>query len=163
MLDLLGHTGAVITPRAGSRFAGGVEREGAEDQVEGRARGRDSDPARRRILATSGRLRYNSCHAFPRTRDDLRYRLADLEAQGSGHLLFVIQGDRMLLIHKKKGLGAGKINGPGGRLEPGETPARCAVREVQEELGVTVREPEWAGRLHFQFLDGYSIRGDVFV
>ncbi|MBI4864879.1 MAG: 8-oxo-dGTP diphosphatase [Candidatus Riflebacteria bacterium] len=78
-------------------------------------------------------------------------------------LLFVIQGDRMLLIHKKTGLGAGKINGPGGRLDGGETPVECAVREVQEELCITVRDPRWAGRLHFQFLDGYSIRGDVFV
>ena len=33
-------------------------------------------------------------------------------------LLFVIRDGQMLLIHKKKGLGAGKINGPGGRIEP---------------------------------------------
>ena len=27
---------------------------------------------------------------------------------------------------------------PGGRLEPGETPEQCVVREVNEELGITV-------------------------
>jgi len=52
-------------------------------------------------------------------------------------LLFVIKDGQVLLIHKKKGLGAGKINGPGGRLEPGETPEQAAIREVQEELLVT--------------------------
>ncbi|MEO1370466.1 MAG: NUDIX domain-containing protein, partial [Acidobacteriota bacterium] len=44
-------------------------------------------------------------------------------------LVFVIDGGRILLIRKKRGLGAGKVNGPGGRLEAGETPVQCAVRE----------------------------------
>jgi 8-oxo-dGTP diphosphatase len=39
------------------------------------------------------------------------------------NLCFVTRGDEVLLIHKKRGLGAGKINGPGGRIEPGETAA----------------------------------------
>ena len=33
-------------------------------------------------------------------------------------LLFVLRDGQALLIHKKRGLGAGKINGPGGRLMP---------------------------------------------
>jgi hypothetical protein len=36
-------------------------------------------------------------------------------------LLFVVAGGRILLIRKKRGLGAGKINGPGGRIEDGES------------------------------------------
>ena len=35
-----------------------------------------------------------------------------------------------MLIRKKRGHGAGKINGPGGKLHPGETPVVCAVRET---------------------------------
>ena len=70
-------------------------------------------------------------------------------------------GDEILLIRKKRGLGAGKINGPGGRLEGGETPAACAVREVQEELGVTPVAPRQVGKLYFQFVDGYGL--EVFV
>ena len=72
-------------------------------------------------------------------------------------LVFVIQEGRILLIRKKRGLGAGKINGPGGRLEPGETPGACAARELHEELGVTAGPLVRAGDHRFQFVDGYSI------
>jgi len=72
-------------------------------------------------------------------------------------LLFVRQADRVLLIRKKRGLGAGKINGPGGRLDNGESPFQCAIREVQEEIGVEAR-----GELAFQFTDGYALYVYVF-
>ena len=78
-------------------------------------------------------------------------------------LLFVIKDGQALLIRKKRGLGAGKINGPGGRLDPGETPEMCAVREVQEELRVTPTGVRSAGELLFQFADGHSIHGYVFT
>jgi len=77
-------------------------------------------------------------------------------------LLFVIRDGHVLLIHKKRGLGAGKINGPGGRLEPGESPMQAAIREVQEELLVTPLGVEECGELYFQFTDGHSIHGHVF-
>ena len=79
------------------------------------------------------------------------------------NLCFVIRDGQVLLIHKKRGLGAGKINGPGGRLEPGETALQAAVREMQEELGVTPTGLEQVGELHFQFLDGYKLHVAVFV
>ena len=50
-------------------------------------------------------------------------------------LCFVIRDGQILLIHKKRGLGAGKINGPGGRIESGETAEQGAIRETQEEVG----------------------------
>jgi 8-oxo-dGTP diphosphatase len=77
-------------------------------------------------------------------------------------LVFVVQGDRVLLMHKKRGLGAGKINAPGGRLESGESPVQGAIREVQEELCVTPGELSKHGELSFQFVDGYSIFVHVF-
>ncbi|MCP4202308.1 MAG: 8-oxo-dGTP diphosphatase [bacterium] len=77
-------------------------------------------------------------------------------------LLFVIERDRILLIRKLRGLGAGKINGPGGRLDDGESPRQAAVREVEEELGITPLDPVERGQLRFQFVDGYSIHGFVF-
>ncbi len=78
-------------------------------------------------------------------------------------LVFVVQGERVLLIRKKRGLGAGKINGPGGRLEPGETPLHCALREVREELCVTPLGVTARGQLSFQFVDGYSLFVHVFA
>ncbi len=78
-------------------------------------------------------------------------------------LLFIMQPGRILLIDKKTGLGAGKINGPGGRIDPGETAQEGAIREVQEELCVTPTGVREAGELSFQFVDGYSLHGTVFT
>ena len=72
-------------------------------------------------------------------------------------LVFIVKDYRVLLIRKKRGLGAGKVNGPGGRLESGETFKACAIREVQEELHVTPVHPTKVGQHAFQFVDGYSI------
>jgi 8-oxo-dGTP diphosphatase len=77
-------------------------------------------------------------------------------------LLFVVRDGQVLLILKKRGLGAGKINGPGGRIDPGETPLQCAIREVREELCVTPTGVTPAGILQFQFTDGLSLHGHVF-
>jgi len=77
-------------------------------------------------------------------------------------LLFVIKGNHILLIHKKRGLGAGKINGPGGRVDAGESPRDAAVREVQEELRIRPLNVRPAGRLRFQFRDGYALLAHVF-
>lgn len=78
-------------------------------------------------------------------------------------LCFIVQDGRVLLIRKKRGLGAGKINGPGGKLEPGETTLEAAIRETREEIGVTPRQLEERGTLHFQFVDGYSLHCVVFI
>ncbi len=80
-----------------------------------------------------------------------------------GVLLFVFRGEEVLLIHKKRGLGAGKINGPGGRIELGETPAQAAIRETREEVGLDIPSVDWSGELHFQFADGYSLLCSVFT
>jgi 8-oxo-dGTP diphosphatase len=79
------------------------------------------------------------------------------------NLCFIVKEERVLLIRKKRGLGAGKINGPGGKLEPGETALEAALREVREEIGVTPLAVEERGILHFQFVDGYSLHCAVFV
>lgn len=87
----------------------------------------------------------------------------DWQAVHQATLIFVQQNDQVLLIRKKRGLGAGKINGPGGKLEPGESAQACAHRELHEELCVVVSTSENRGRLRFQFTDHYSIDVQVFV
>ncbi len=75
---------------------------------------------------------------------------------------FIRDGARVMLIHKKTGLGAGKINAPGGRIDPGESAAEAAVRETAEEIGMTVADPREVGQLFFEFTDGYRLHGTVF-
>lgn len=72
-------------------------------------------------------------------------------------LVFVIRDGQILLIDKKTGIGKGKINGPGGKLEDGESPEQCARREVREELGIRVSDLQYCGQHRFQFVDGLSI------
>ena len=80
-----------------------------------------------------------------------------------GTLLFVVRHRQILLIHKKRGLGAGNLNGPGGRLDPDESPLSGALREVREELCIDAIDPSLIGELQFQFIDGYSIHVFVFI
>ncbi len=54
-----------------------------------------------------------------------------------GTLVFIIKDDRVLLAMKKRGFGEGKWNGPGGKIHFGEAPIDAAIRETQEEIGVT--------------------------
>ena len=77
-------------------------------------------------------------------------------------LLFVVRAREVLLIRKKRGIGAGKINGPGGRVDPGESVLEAAVREVEEELGVTPLGPTKVGEVLFQVVGGTAMRIHVF-
>lgn len=67
-------------------------------------------------------------------------------------LVYPIRKDgRILLGHKRRGMGAGKWNGFGGKREDGETMRECAARELFEESGL-IADPkafEAAGDLYF--------------
>ncbi|MEM6911981.1 MAG: 8-oxo-dGTP diphosphatase [Verrucomicrobiota bacterium] len=78
-------------------------------------------------------------------------------------LLFIRRGEEVLLMRKKRGLGAGKINAPGGKIEPGESPEECAIRETQEELCITASHLAYMGENRFQFSDGLAIQCYVFL
>lgn len=78
-------------------------------------------------------------------------------------LIFLFQGDQILLIHKKTKLGAGLINAPGGKMERGETPEQCAIRECHEEVGLIPIRPVHCGTLKSAFANGFDLQVDIFA
>lgn len=85
------------------------------------------------------------------------------QAEIPATLMFVVDGSRLLLIRKKRGIGEGKINGPGGKIDPGETPLQSAVRESQEELHITPLNPVKMGELWFAMTHIPDIHCHVFM
>ncbi len=65
------------------------------------------------------------------------------------------ENERILLAMKKRGFGEGKLNGVGGKVQEGETILEAALRETEEEIGVSVPEEHarQVGRLHFHFTE----------
>lgn len=78
-------------------------------------------------------------------------------------IVFVRQGDQVLLIDKKTGLGQGKVNGPGGKVEANEGWIECAQREVMEELSIVVTQLKWCAELRFLMSDYPDILCHVFI
>ena len=66
-------------------------------------------------------------------------------------LCLVVKDGKILLGMKKRGFGAGRWNGFGGKLEPGETIEEGAKREMKEECGVTVESMQLVGIHEFEF------------
>lgn len=61
------------------------------------------------------------------------------------------------MLHRIKKAGdmhLGKWNGLGGKVENGETPEACAIREIHEESGLTVADPILRGFITFPNFDG---------
>ncbi|XP_031422324.1 7,8-dihydro-8-oxoguanine triphosphatase isoform X1 [Clupea harengus] len=83
-------------------------------------------------------------------------------------LVLVVQPGRVLLGMKKRGFGAGKWNGFGGKVEHGETIEQAARRELLEESGLTVDTLDKLGNIKFEFigetelLDVHIFRADSF-
>jgi 8-oxo-dGTP diphosphatase len=67
-------------------------------------------------------------------------------------LCYVKHNLHTLMIHRVKkanDIHEGKWNGLGGKLEPGESPEQCVIREVCEESGLEIRHPRYHGLLIF--------------
>ncbi|XP_051856082.1 oxidized purine nucleoside triphosphate hydrolase isoform X1 [Antechinus flavipes] len=67
-------------------------------------------------------------------------------------LVLVMKPQQILLGMKKRGFGAGKWNGFGGKVEDGETIEEGAKRELLEESGLTVDTLQKIGKITFEFV-----------
>lgn len=56
----------------------------------------------------------------------------------------IVRDGRILLIKRAFAPYQNLWTFPGGRMDPGETIEQCAIREVQEELGIVIRNPRHA-------------------
>lgn len=69
-------------------------------------------------------------------------------------LCFLLHGEDVLLIHRQFPPNQGLWNGVGGHIEPGETARQAVIREVAEETGYHISDPQFAGLLTW---DGFEI------
>lgn len=56
--------------------------------------------------------------------------------------ILIAPDGKILLSMKKRGFGFGKWNGAGGKVHEGETVIETAIREIKEEIGVSVEESD---------------------
>jgi 8-oxo-dGTP diphosphatase/2-hydroxy-dATP diphosphatase len=73
------------------------------------------------------------------------------------NLVLITKGEEVLLAMKKRGFGAGKWNGYGGKVQPGESVEASAFREVTEESGLTANALKPRGQIDFHFPDGFHM------
>jgi 8-oxo-dGTP diphosphatase len=72
-------------------------------------------------------------------------------------LCYVRQNNKTLMLYRNKkenDYHEGKWNGLGGKFEQGETPEECAIREIREESGLMVKDPNLKGIITFPMFDG---------
>ena len=72
-------------------------------------------------------------------------------------LCYVMHDNKTLMLYRNKkenDYHEGKWNGLGGKFEQGETPEECAVREIREESGLIVNDPNLKGIITFPMFDG---------
>lgn len=69
-----------------------------------------------------------------------------------GTICYIDNGRELLLLHRNKkanDVHEGKWISVGGKLEAGESPEECAVREIKEETGLDVHGMELRGIITF--------------
>jgi 8-oxo-dGTP diphosphatase len=83
---------------------------------------------------------------------------------GLATVCFILRDGKVLLQRRAPGrVWAGRLDGPRGKVEPGETPEAAVVREVAEETGARLVTPTFHGTLDLLFGDPASTRLRVFV
>ena len=81
-------------------------------------------------------------------------------------LCYVRKNNQTLMLHrikKENDIHEGKWNGLGGKIEPGESPEECIIREVKEESGLLIHSLQFKGILTFPKLDEHDWYVFVYV
>lgn len=76
-------------------------------------------------------------------------------------LIFVLNGEHVLLGYKKRGFGVGKWNGFGGKVEKDETIVKGAVRELKEESNLDVADSDMKYLGYVQYERANSPQVDI--
>lgn len=74
-------------------------------------------------------------------------------------LCYIKKDGKTLMLHRIKkpnDIHANKWNGLGGKMEKGETPEDGVIREVREESGLILKNPQLRGLLTFPDFDGIN-------
>lgn len=72
-------------------------------------------------------------------------------------LCYIQKDNKTLMLYRNKkenDYHEGKWNGLGGKFELGESPEDCAIREIKEEAGLTVKNLIMKGFITFPLFDG---------
>ena len=64
-------------------------------------------------------------------------------------LLLLRKQNEILLAQKKRGFGAGKFNGVGGKINPNESLDEAMLRETKEEIGIVPLNYHYVGVIDF--------------
>jgi 8-oxo-dGTP diphosphatase / 2-hydroxy-dATP diphosphatase len=84
-------------------------------------------------------------------------------------LSIIHQQEKILLGMKKRGFGAGRWNGFGGKLKENESIEDAAIREIQEEAGIIVKDLKKFGVLEFKnngildILEVHIFKSEIFI
>lgn len=81
--------------------------------------------------------------------DIIEVRKDSIMKQMETTLLLLRKENKILLAMKKRGFGAGKYNGVGGKLEKSETPEEAMIREAKEEINIIPTVFEKMGVVEF--------------
>ena len=74
-------------------------------------------------------------------------------------LCYIKKDGKTLMLYRNKktnDMNGGKWIGLGGKIEDGETPEECAIREIKEESGLIAKNLILKGILTFPAFDGYE-------
>ncbi len=82
-------------------------------------------------------------------------------------LCYIRRNGKTLMLHrikKENDIHENKWNGLGGKFIPGESPEQCVIREIKEECGLNIINPQLKGILTFpEFSQGETWYVFVFI